>query len=113
MKISIKLRVFRDRLFERSHGGGGGGGGAVTRREGVGNSGVGAKARWGHWGDSGGQQCGCLQPLRIALHTISRFPKQFELKHVYHVYPAFEDEKSKSVRRKIDQAKNRKEDRKD
>ena len=27
MKISIKLRVFSDRLFERSHGGGGGGGG--------------------------------------------------------------------------------------
>ena len=29
MKISIKLRVFSDRLFERSHGGGGGGGGAT------------------------------------------------------------------------------------
>ena len=26
MKISIKLRVFSDRLYERSHGGGGGGG---------------------------------------------------------------------------------------
>ena len=27
MKISIKLRVFSDGLFERSYGGGGGGGG--------------------------------------------------------------------------------------
>ena len=33
-------------------------------------------------GQQGGQQWGCLQPLRTALHTISisMSPKQFELK---------------------------------
>ena len=52
MKIVTKLRVFSDRLFERSHGGGGGGGGGciegMMEREGGGD---------GHqW--SGGQQRG-------------------------------------------------------
>ena len=76
MKISIKLRVFSDRLFVSSHRGGGvgvsvgwgGGGGGISGLGGGGNSVVGADSG----GNSeGGQQSGCLQPLRTALHTIS------------------------------------------
>ena len=87
VKISIKLRVFSDRLFEYSHGGGGGAPGSDEEGGGVGNNGVGggvATARWGEMGalvhngrgevknggvfggvgGGGGQQCGgCLQPL--------------------------------------------------
>ena len=62
----------------------GGGGGCTWGR-------LGATLGWGDnsvvgggWGNSeGGQQWGCLQPLRTALHTISisyKSPKQFELK---------------------------------
>ena len=56
VKISIKLRVFSDRLFVSSHGrrGGGGGGGVYTGGlmvRGACNSGVGATAPWGGgWG---------------------------------------------------------------
>ena len=83
------------------------------------NSGVGATAPWGGGGNrGGGQQWGCRQPLRTALHNISfKSPKQFELKQsrkalralnarwALPVYPVFEDEKSKasdekSVKRK-------------
>ena len=35
MKISIKLRVFRDALFERSYVGGGGGGGGTGGHRGA------------------------------------------------------------------------------
>ena len=66
--ISIKLRVFSDRLFVISHGGGGGGEGVhrgLVGREGVSNSGWGGATAW--WG----QQWGCLQPLRTTLHTKS------------------------------------------
>ena len=56
MKITIKLRVFSDRLFERKHGLGGGGGadGEGWRGGEVGNQGVGATAPWGDGGTSGG-----------------------------------------------------------
>ena len=73
VKISIKLRVFSDRLFVSSHRGGGvgvsvGWGGWGYQWVGGGNSVVGADSG----GNSeGGQQSGCLQPLRTALHTIS------------------------------------------
>ena len=76
MKISIKLRVFNDRLFVSSHGrrGGGGGGGGMGvytggLMEGVGNIGVGGNNAVGAIG--GGQQWGCCQPLRTALHNMS------------------------------------------
>ena len=45
MKISIKLRVFSDRLFESSHGGARGAPGELMEREGVGNRGMGRTAR--------------------------------------------------------------------
>ena len=48
MKISIKLGVFIDRLFERGHGGGGGGGGWGLM---VGR--VGATAQWEGCGING------------------------------------------------------------
>ena len=72
VKISIKLRVFSDRLFKRSNGGGGGGG--VLMGRGVVRPTVGGTtSQWGRRGNSGGggQQLGCLRPLRTALHTIS------------------------------------------
>ena len=47
LKISIKLCVFSDRLFERSHRGGGCTKGLRGREDEGGNSGVGATARWG------------------------------------------------------------------
>ena len=47
VKISIKLRVFSDRLFVSSDGRRGGGVHRGSDGEGVGNSGVGATARWG------------------------------------------------------------------
>ena len=45
VKISIKLRVFSDRLFESSHGGARGAPGELMEREGVGNRGMGRTAR--------------------------------------------------------------------
>ena len=68
--IIIKLRVFRDWLFERNHGGGGGTGELTEREGGLGNSVVGANSAV-EGNSEGGQQWGCLQPLGTALHTIS------------------------------------------
>ena len=63
MKISIKLRDFSDRLFERSHGEGGVGSTGGMEREvgGVDNSGVGATVCWGGGvgGNSGGGGLNC------------------------------------------------------
>ena len=77
MKISIKLRVFSDRMFVSSHGGrvgvhrGAYGEGWGGQQCGGGNNVVagGGGNCWG--GGGGGQQWGCLQPLRTVLHTIS------------------------------------------
>ena len=81
--------------------------------------GGGVTSRWGGWGQVGGEQWGCRQPLRTALHNISKVSKtvraETELKGSIRtlnalwalpVYPIFEDEKSKaldekSVKRKI------------
>ena len=99
------------------------GGGGVHRGsdgEGVGNSWVGGNSPVvGGRGNWGGEQWGCHQPLRTALHNISKVSKtvraETELKGSIRtinalwalpVYPIFEDEKSKasdekSVKRKI------------
>ena len=66
MKISIKLRVFTDRLSERSHGGGGGGGGA-SGDDGEG----GGRQQRGGGGNSGGVSTVGGVALRTALITIS------------------------------------------
>ena len=59
LKNSIILRVFSERLF-------------ISSQPGCwSNSGVGATTRWlGVEAIVGGQNWGCLQPLRIAVHTI-------------------------------------------
>ena len=76
MKISIKLRVFNDRLFVRSVATGGGGGMGGVQRGSDGGGGQhwgGGQQRGGGvgGGNGGGQQWGCRQPLRTALHNIS------------------------------------------
>ena len=127
VKISIKLSVFSDRLFERSHGvcvcvcvyvcvwegvteGADGEGGGSGGNNAVGGGGEAIVA--------GVQQWGCLQPPFRPSHHTYKSPKQFELTEslktlralnacwALPVYPVFED-KVKRVRRKIDQAKNR------
>ena len=121
VKISIKLSVFSDRLFERSHGvcvcvcGRGSPRGLMEREEAVGgNNAVGG----GEAIVAGVQQWGCLQPPFRPSHHTYKSPKQFELTEslktlgalnacwALPVYPVFED-KVKRVRRKIGQAKNR------
>ena len=93
MKISIKLRVFSDRLFVSSHGRPGGGytGGLMGRGVGMGNSGVGGQHRGrggGAIGGGGQQGGGCRQPLRTALHTIS-MEKQMEKILIYQHVSSF------------------------
>ena len=107
-------------VANHGRGPGGWGGWAAPGADWVETVGWGATARLGDGGDmEGGQQWGCLQPLRTALHTVSvSLPKQFELKQssqavralnarwALPVYPVFEDEKSKAsdeklVKRKI------------
>ena len=67
VKISLQLLVFSDRFFERSHGGVGGGGGE----------------RLVHWGGADGEGGGGA--------IVAWGGQQWAL----HVYPVFEDEKSK------------------
>ena len=115
MKISIKLRVFTDRLFvSRSRGVGYWG---LTRREG-GNSWVRDKSAVGGWGNSGGSTVGVSSTSKNRPKYKSptrhkyKSPKQFEpaLRALNARWSlpvsVFEDEKSKasdekSVKRKF------------
>ena len=126
-----KLRVFSDRLFERSHGGeeeegggiGGGGGlmGAGWQQCGGENSAGGWWQSWRGWGQSweGGSTEGVSSTSENRLsHHKNNSSKHFELKQsrqslrvpnarwALPIYPILEDEKSKasdekSVKRKI------------
>ena len=79
MKISIKLRVFSDRLFVSSHGGEGDVHRGLIECEGVGNSWLGCNRMLGGWGNSGGSTVGVsLASKNPPSHHKS--PEQFELK---------------------------------
>ena len=56
---------------------GGGGAGGLMGKEGA-TAGGGVR-----WDNSGGQQWGCLQPLRTTLYTKYKSPKQFEVKQSF------------------------------